>query len=72
MPSKSRHGRRKRSSQSKKRKGGRSPLGEAAQRQPDTQTDKLVVPPRVTAPSARAPTPTPVLTAVRYPYILTE
>ncbi len=72
MPGKSRHGRRKHSFQGKKRKGGRSPLGVAAQRQPDTQIDKPVAPPKVTAPLVSAPTQMPVLTAVRYPYILTE
>ena len=72
MPSKSRHSRRKRSFQGKKKKGRRSPPGVVAQRQADIQIDKPVAPPRVVTPSARAPTPMPVLTAVRYPYILTE
>ena len=72
MPGKSRHDRRKHSFQGKKKKGRRSPPGVVAQRQADIQIDKPVVPPRVAAPSASAPTPPPVLTAVRYPYILTE
>ena len=72
MPGKSRHGRRKRSFQGKKKKGRRGPPGVVAQRQADIQIDKPVAPPKVVAPSARAPTPMPVLTAVRYPYILTE
>ena len=72
MPSKSRHGRKKRSFQGKKKKGRRSPSGVVAQRQADIQIDKPVAPPRVVTPSASAPTPTPVLTAVRCPYILTE
>ncbi len=72
MPSKSRHGGRKRFLQGKKKKGRRSPPGVVAQRQAATQTDKPVVPPRVAAPSASTPTPMPMLTAVRYPYILTE
>ena len=72
MPSKSRHGRRKRFLQGKKREGRRSPPGVVAQRQADTQIDKPVAPPKVAAPSASAPTPMPVLTPVRYPYILTE
>ncbi len=72
MPSKSRHGKGKRFSQGKKRKGRRSPLGVVAQRQTDIQIDKPVASPKVAAPLASAPTPTPVLTAVRYPYILTE
>ena len=72
MPGKSRHDRRKHSFQSKKKKGRRNPPGVAVQRQADTQIDKPVVSPRVAAPSASAPTPMPVLTATRHPYILTE
>jgi len=72
MPGKSQHGRRKRSFRGKKKKGRRSSPGVVAQRQAATQTDKPVVPSRVAAPSASTPTPMPVLTAVRYPYILTE
>ncbi len=72
MPSKSRHGRRKRSFQGKKKKSRRSPPGVVAQRQAATQTDKPDIPSKVAAPTARAPTPMPVLTAVRHPYILTE
>lgn len=72
MPSKSQHGRKKRSFQGKKKKGRRSPPGVVTQRQVATQTDKPVVSPKVVTPSASTPTPMPVLTAVRYPYILTE
>ncbi len=72
MPGKSRHDRRKHSSQGKKRKGRRNPPGVVAQRQAAIQIDKPVVPPRVAAPSAGAPTPMPVLTAIQHPYILTE
>jgi len=72
MLGKSRHGRRKRSFQGKKKKGRRSPPGVVVQRQADIQIDKPVAPPRVVTPSASAPTPMPVLTTVRYPYILTE
>jgi len=72
MAGKSRHDRRKHSFQSKKKKGRRSPSGAIAQRQADIQTDKPVAPPTMAAPSASAPTPMPVLTAVRHPYILTE
>ncbi len=72
MPGKSQRSRRKHSFQGKMKKCRRSPPGVVAQRQADTQIDKPVAPPKVTAPSPSAPTPTPVLTAVRYPYILTE
>ena len=72
MPSKSRHGRRKHSFQGKKKKGRRSPPGVVAQRQVVTETHKPVAPPKVAAPSASAPAQMPTLTAVRYPYILTE
>ena len=72
MPGKSRHDRRKHSFQGKKKKGRRSPPGVVARRQADIQIDKPVASPRVAAPSASAPAPMPVLTAVRHPYILTE
>ncbi len=72
MPGKSRHDRRKHSFKGKKKKGRRSPPGVVARRQADIQIDKPVAPPKVVTPSAGAQTPTPVLTAVRYPYILTE
>ena len=72
MPSKSRHGRRKHSFRGKKKKGRRSPPAVVAQRQADIQINKPVAPPKAVTPSVSAPTPTPVLTAVRYPYILTE
>ncbi len=72
MPGKSRHGKGKHFSQGKKKKDRRSPLGVVAQRQVVTETHKPVAPPKVVAPSASAPVPMPVLTAVRYPYILTE
>ncbi len=72
MPGKSRHGGRKHSFQDKKKKGRRSPAGVVAQRQADIQIDKPVAPPRVATPSTSAPAPTPRLTAVRHPYILTE
>ena len=72
MPSKSQHGRRKRFLQGKKKKGRRGPPGIVPQQQAAIQIDKPVAPPGVVAPSASAPTPMPVLTPVRYAYILTE
>ena len=72
MPGKSRHGKRKHSFQGKKKKGRRSPQVVVAQRQAAIQIDKPVAPPGVVAPSASAPTPMPMLTAVRHPYILAE
>ncbi len=72
MPGKSRHDRRKHSFRGKKKKGRRNPPGVVAQRQAGIQIDKPVAPPIVAAPSASAPTPMPLLTAVRHPYILTE
>jgi len=61
MPGKSRHSRR-----SKKGKGRQVSSTVAAQQQAVTQT------PKPAAPSASAPTPLATLTAVRYPYIVTE
>ncbi len=72
MPSKSQRSRRKRSSKGKKKKSRRSPPVIVSQQQAATQTYEPVAPPKVAAPSASAPTPMPVLTAVRHPYILTE
>ena len=68
----SRHSRRKRSYQGKKKKIRRRPPGVVTQRQIDIQTNEPVIPPRVVAPSASEPNPRPVPTAFRYPYILTE
>ncbi len=72
MPGKSQRSRKKHSFQGKKKKGRRSPPGVVAQRQADIQIDKPVAPPKVVAPAVSAPTPMPVLTPVRYPYVLTE
>ena len=66
MPGKSRHGRGKRSFQSKKGESRRSPPTIAAQQQPVSQAYKPV------APSVSAPTPMPAQTATQYPYIPTE
>ena len=72
MPGKSQRSRRKNSFQGKKKKGGRSPSGVLAQRQAGIQIDKPVAPPKVVVSSVSAPTPMPVLTPVRDPYVLTE
>ncbi len=72
MSGKSQRSRRKHSFQGKKKKGRRSPSGVVVQGQAGIQIDKPVAPPRVTAPAVSTPTPIPVLTPLRYPYILTE
>ena len=72
MPSKSRHGKGKHLSRSKKGKGKQRFSATVTQQQPVTKTPKPVAPPKVVTPSASAPTPTSVLTPVRHPYILTE
>jgi len=72
MPGKSRHGRGKHPSRSKRKKGKQRFSTAVIQQQAVAETPKPVVPPRVAAPSASAPTPMPVLTAVRHPYILAE
>ncbi len=66
MPGKSRHGKRKRSFQSKKGKGRRSSPSIVTQQQPVPQTYKPV------APSVSAPAPMPAQTATQYPHTLTE
>jgi len=72
MPGKSRHGRGKRSPQSKKRKSRRHFLAPVAQQQAVARTHEPVSHPGVSAPSARVPTPMAKLAAVRYPHIATE
>ena len=72
MPGKSRHGRIKHSFQGKKKKSRRSHPAAVAQRQADIQISKPVASPKVATPSAGARAPTPMLTAVRHPYILIE
>ena len=68
MPGKSRRGRSKHSSQSKK-KGS---LARAARQQPISQTGKPVSRPGVSAPSASVSTPIAALSAARNPHIITE
>ena len=72
MPGKSRRGRRRYPSRSKKGKARQVPSAIVAQRQAATQSYEPVSRPDVSAPSARLPTPMAVLTTVRYPYIFTE
>jgi len=72
MPGKSRRGGGKRSFQSKKKKGRRSPASVVSQRQAGIQIDKPVAPPKVAVPAVSEPTPMPVPAPVRYPYVLTE
>ena len=67
MPSKSRRSRGKYSFQSKKRRGRPSPPIIVTQQQAVTPTYEAVPPPEVSRKSAP-----PTITAVRYPYILTE
>ncbi len=66
MPGKSRHGRGKHLSRSKKGKSRRSPPAIAAQRQIVTQA------PKPAAPSAGVPVPMATPTPARYPYIIFE
>lgn len=69
MPGKSRRGRSKRSSQTKKGKGS---LARAAQQQPISQTREPVSRPDVAAPSTSVSTPIAALSATRNPHIITE
>jgi len=69
MPGKSRHARR-RLPRSKKRRQVSPAI--AAQQQVVTQAYKPAASPKVSAPPASKPTPLATLTAVRYPYIVTE
>jgi len=66
MPGKSRHGKRKRSFQSKKGKSRRSSPSIVTQQQPVSQTYKPV------APSVSAAALMPAQTAAQYPHALTE
>ena len=67
MSGKSRHSRGKHSFQSKKKRGRLSPPTIVTQQQAVTPTDESVPPPKVSRRSVPA-----TITAVRYPYILTE
>jgi hypothetical protein len=69
MPGKSR---RRHVSRSKKGKGRLGSSAISVQPQAVAQTYEPVVSSGVAAPSARASTPTPTLTPIRYPYIVTE
>ena len=72
MPGKSRHGRGKRSPQSKKRKSSRHFSATVAQQQAVTETHKPVSHPIVSAPPVSVPTPVAKLAAVQYSHIATE
>ena len=67
MPGKSRHRRGKHSFRRKKGRGGASPPVIVTQQQALTGTDESVPPPKVPRKLVQA-----TITAVRYPYILTE
>ena len=72
MPGKSRHGRGKRPSQSKRGKSKRHPSATVVQQQVAAQINKPVTPPKLSAPSVSAPTPRATLTAARHPYVVAE
>ncbi len=72
MPGKSRHGRGKRSHQTKKVKSRRHFLPAVAQQQAVAQTYEPVSRLSESAPPASMPTPMAKLAAIRYPYIATE
>ena len=70
MPGKSRHGKGKHPVRSKRRRSGRSAV--AAQQPPVSQTYEPVPKPEVSAPLPSTPTPSAAVSAIRYPYIITE
>ncbi len=72
MPDKSRHGKGKHSTRSKRRKASRGSLPVAAKQPSVSQTYESVPQAEVSAPSAGMPPPPPVAPAVQYPYIVTE
>jgi hypothetical protein len=72
MPGKSQHSRRQHFPQGKKKKGRRSSPGVLGQRQTGIQIDKSVAQPKVAASLVNTPTQVPVLTPVRYSYVLIE
>ncbi len=72
MSGKSRRGRFKRSSQSRKKKSRLAPPTITAQQPAAAQTYKPVAPSKVAAPAASVPTPMPTPAAVHHPFIATE
>ena len=72
MPAKSRHGGRKRYSQTKKKRSKQYSPGVITQQQADIQNDRSIAPPREVTPPTKAPAPGPTPAAVRHPYIATE
>ncbi len=72
MPSKSRHGKGKRLSRSKRGRERQRFSVVGAQQQAVTETPKPVSHPSVSAPSVSAPLPVTKPAITRYPYIATE
>ncbi len=72
MSGKSRHGKGKHPVRSKKRISGHGSLASAAQQPPVSQTYEPVPKPEVSAPLPSTPTPSAAVSAIRYPYIITE
>ena len=73
MPGKSKHGKRRYSFQSKKKKRKQHfPVTAAAQQQVAAQALKPDTLPKASARQAGVPTPKTVATTVRYPYIASE
>jgi len=72
MSGKSRRGRFKRSSQSRKKKGRLASPAIAAQQPVATQTHEPVAPSKAATTAASKPTPVPAPAAIRYPFITTE
>ncbi len=71
MPGKSRRGRAKRPSQSRKKRGLGSST-RAVQQPVATQTYEPVAPSQVAAPSASVPTSMPTPSAAHHPFVATE
>ena len=72
MPDKSRPGRAKRSTRSKRRKAARGSLPVAAEQPSVSQTYESVPQAKVSVPSAGRPAPPSAVPVVQYPYIVTE
>ena len=72
MTGKSRHGKGKHPSRSKRRKGKQHFSAAVIHQQATAEAHEPVAPPRATAPVASAPPQIPKPTPVQYPYILAE
>jgi len=72
MPGKSRRGKGKYPVRSKRRRGGHGSLSTIVQQPPVSQANEPVPQPKVPVSSSRVSSPVATVSAVRYPFVVTE